>query len=388
MYNKEVLDRLIDFIAENDGVGDKAKLAQRVQEEFGLVKDRKIFYCDWFGIVFCQSKKNSNRFSNVVLSLSKLQKYDARPVIACLVTPEENYLFLCNTTFLNKISHSSQKLTEQCIRGSFLGSNIIRNFAGKENEPENFEYLFTTHENFTFEENLTRLVEATHDIVPRGKKFVPSEEEYACIRASVQRAKDFLDSKEYQILEADLENRVHKVETEIAIAAFIDNVNLRGRIIEYLITEEDTLKENLMRCLRERKPLPPIYTSDDLGDYEYRFPQYWTETDIKTKILFLGSNPKGYNVDKLLKFLAQEKTVYLIYIIAIGENGNLKTKLCSMYNRQLMEGTTVIDHWAGRNSRGAAQYEGKALESIVNDFEKEIDETKASQFLEELIGID
>ena len=112
---------------------------------------------------------------------------------------------------------------------------------------------------------------------------MPTESQVECIRESVDRAISFLHSKEYGILHDDLNNRVRAVESEIAIAAFIDNVNLRGRIIEYLITAEDDLKATLMCCLRTRQPLPEIFTADELGDYEREFEHYLTETDIKTK---------------------------------------------------------------------------------------------------------
>ncbi len=184
-----------------------------------------------------------------------------------------------------------------------------------------------------------------------------------------------------------MHERVRAVESEIAIAAFIDNVNLRGRIIEYLITSEDTLKDTLIRCLRNKRPLPEIFTADELGDYEREFEHYITQTDIKTKILFLSSNPKGYNVDKLLRFLSEEKRVYLIYVVAIDENKRISTRLCSMFNRQLLSGTRIIKHWAGRNSRGVTQYDGKALEEIISDFDETIDFAKAQEFLIEcLIG--
>ena len=76
------------------------------------------------------------------------------------------------------------------------------------------------------------------NIAPTGKRFVPSELRIKCIRESVNRANSFLSSNEYNVLNDDLSNRVRLVESEIAIAAFIDNVNLRGRIIEYLITAD------------------------------------------------------------------------------------------------------------------------------------------------------
>lgn len=381
MYNKEIIEQLVDFVSNRDGITDKDRLALQVQEKFELTKDKTVFFCDWFAIRFCQSKFNSPTFSGIVLSLSRLQKFDDRPFIVCLVTPTKNYLFMANSTHLNKISHSSKYLRTDNIRGSFLGSNIIRTYEGVDNSPPNFESLYNSHENYTFMENLGRLVEATNNIAPTGKRFMPTEAQVECVRESVNRATSFLCSEEYEILNDDLNKRVRAVESEIAIAAFIDNVNLRGRIIESLITAEDDLKETLMRCLRTRQPLPEIFTADDLGDYEREFDHYLTETDIKTKILFLSSNPKGYNIDKLLAFLAEEKSVYLVYVVAIDEDKTIQTRLCSMFNRQLLSGTRINKLWAGRNSRGVTQYEGKALEAIVEDFDFEIDYEASQNFI-------
>lgn len=381
MYHKEVIEQLVKFISERDGIADKSRLAPQVQQSFCLVKERSVFYGKWFAIRFCSAA--SKNFSNTVLSLSALHKYDHIPFIVCLVTPEKNYLLLANTTFLKKISHSSQELRRDNIKGSFNGSDIIRRFEGVQNSPPNFEFFFSSHENYTFEENLDRLVEATGNIAPTGSRFTPSEAQIECIRQSVGRADSFLHSEEYGILDKDLNDRVHSVESEIVIAAFIDNVNLRGRIIEYLITADDDLKAVLMRCLQTRKPLPEIFTADKLGDYEREFDSYLTATDIKTKVLFLSSNPKGYNIDKLLSFLAEDKSVYLIYVVTIDEHKTVQTRLCSMFNRQLLSGTRIIRHWAGRNSRGVTQYDGKALEAIVEDFDSGIDYIAAQDFISE-----
>lgn len=383
MYNREVIEQLAEFIFEWDGRTEKSRLQSLVQQKFDLTKDRSVFYCPWFAIRFC--KASSSGFGNTVLALSTLRHYDERPFIVCLVTPARNYLLLANSTFLRKISHSSQQLRRDNIKGSFNGSDIMREFEGKKNCPENFEFLYTSHENYTFEENLERLVEATNHIAPIGKRFVPDRAQEECIRASVDRAISFLRSEEYEMLNTDLDERVREVEAEIAIAAFIENVNLRGRIIEYLITAEDDLKETLLQCLRERKPLPKIFTADKLGDYRREFGDFLTETDIKTKILFLSSNPKGYNIDKLLKFLAEEKSVYLVYAVAIDRDGKIKTRLCSMFNRQLLSGTRIIKHWAGRNSRGVTQYEGRALQEIIERFDRGIDREAAQEFLSDCL---
>lgn len=223
MYNREKIKSLILFITQLNGIADKISLARKVQEQFSLTKDRSVFYCDDFAIRFCTSKTKS--FSNTVLSLSALQKYDKVPFIVCLVTPDENYLMLANATFLRKISHSSQELRVNNIKGSFNGSDIMRDFEGISNEPENFEYLFSSHENYSFLENLERLVGATNNIQSIGKKFMPDENQVACIVNSVERTQKFLRSKEYEILNNDLNKRVSTVTQELPCLKYIHQTN-------------------------------------------------------------------------------------------------------------------------------------------------------------------
>lgn len=385
MYNRDEINRLVAFISSKDGIRDKAALATQVQKQFSLVKDRSVFYGEWFAIRFC--KAASANFSNTVLSLSALHRYDCMPFFVCLVTPAKNFLMLANTTFLRKISHSSQELRRDNIKGSFNGSDIMRSLDGVDNTPKNFEFLFTSHEKYTFEENLDRLVEATNNISPIGKRFSPTKSQMECILASVDRAVSFLSSSDYNILKDDLNQRVKTVESALTTAIFIDNVNLRGRIIEYLITCEDPSKDTLIRCLQNKAPLPEIFTADKLGDYEKEFKDYRTQTDIKTKTLFLSSNPKGYNIDKLLRFLSEDKSVYLIYVVAIDKNKHIRTRLCSVFNQQLLSGTRIIKHLAGRNSRGVTQYEGKSLKEIVSHFKPDIDTAAAKDFLEKCLSI-
>src|SRR3989344_8030581 len=161
MANKVVLG-FIEFLQSKNGVGNKSVLIKKVQKEFGLTKDRSVYYCENFAIRF--SSSHSLSFSNTVLSLSNLQKYDELPFLVCLVTPKKNFVYLANSTFLLKISHSSQELREDNIRGSFNGSDISKEFNGITNTPEHFEDLFAIHEEIGFSGNLIRLVEATTGI--------------------------------------------------------------------------------------------------------------------------------------------------------------------------------------------------------------------------------
>ena len=103
-----------------------------------------------------------------------MQKYDNEPFIVCIVTPDTNYMMLANSTFLKKISHSSQELRIDNIRGSFNGSDIMLSFDSIENEPNNFQQLFAYHTEISFQDNLERLVENTNNIVGRNLKFCVS----------------------------------------------------------------------------------------------------------------------------------------------------------------------------------------------------------------------
>ena len=274
------------------------------------------------------------------------------------------------------------------IKGSFNGSDIMTKFETIENAPQSFEKLFAYHSELTFHDNLERLVESTNGIVGRTQKFDVSELNMQMIINSVNRAIEFSNSRRYIELKDDLDQRVAKVQGEIAIAVFIDNVNVRGRIIEYLITDSgSTLKDQMIDALRNKKPLPQFKTEDKLGDYSKNFPEYITETDIKTKVLFLDGNPKAYNIDKLLEFLAKDKSVYMIYLLGIDDDGTIIARLCSAFDRRLLGATNVIHHWAGRNSRGVAQFIGSALTQIINKKnETIIDKKEAEAFVTELIN--
>lgn len=181
---------LVEFIKSLDGKVSKNELAIFVQEKFRLTQDRSVFYNDKFAIRFSSSHNNS--FSNTIISLSSLQKYDDLPFLVCQVAPEENRIYLANTTFLSKVSHSSQELRENNIRGSINGSDIVKSFDRFSNSPENFEKLFTIHQELGFNGNLPRLIEATNNISPSGHKFTVSDEAYRIILDAPTRAQDFV----------------------------------------------------------------------------------------------------------------------------------------------------------------------------------------------------
>ena len=381
------LQDFVRFVGEHGGINDKAALAQEVAAKFGLTKDRKVFYCADFAVRFSASA--SVNFANTVLSLSNLKKVDDRPFIVCLVTPAANHCFLANTTLLKKISHSSQELRENNIKGSFNGSDIMRSFEGIPNNAENLERLFAIHAGIGFDGNLARLVEATNNISLSGEKFTVGPAEQAAILRAPERAASFVISADVRTLKDELDKKVETFKSEILLASLIENVNVRGRIIEYLIAGEDEkLRGELVHALQNRgKGIPAFKTDNALGDYQRIFDAYHTETDVKTKIMILNSNPKAYNIDKMLEFLAHEKSVFMFYFVGVDATKIVNTVLVSMFETNLLDCTIILRHWAGRNSRGVTQFEGRTINSLIASPTFAINQDAAGAFLRKLIAL-
>lgn len=383
----ENLRSLLSLITDNDGINDKARLTNIIVNKFALTQDRSVYYCTDFALRFSSSQRKG--FSNTVLSLSNLQKIDDRPFLVCVVTPNKNYLYLANSTFLKKISHSSQELRENNIRGSFNGSDIMREFEGMPNVQGNFDQLFNIHQGIGFEGNLTRLVEATNNISPTGHKFTVTPTNRSIILDAASRAKKFILSPDVKELKRDLDDKVQRFHNEILLAALIENVNVRGRIIEYLIAGEDErLRQELVTALKAKeKALPAFRTENALGDYTRVFDQFLTETDVKTKIMILNSNPKAYNLDKVLEFLSKPQSIFMFYFVGVDTDKIVNTTLVSMFQKKLLEGTILLRHWAGRNSRGVSQFDGRIINQLISTSETEIDELFARRFLEQIIAL-
>lgn len=380
----------VDYIVTHAPQHNKQVVEDNVCAHFNLTKDRKVYHNEYFAVRFSYSKSASDPFSNTVLSLSALEKYDKIPFFVVLVRQSStNLILLANTTFLKKISHSSQELSMTNIKGSFNGSDIMRNYDNRQNAPENFDYLFALHQGLDWEDNLSRLVDASSSIQPVNQKFEPTETEKSNIFDSISRASAFVSSKQFNVLEDDLNERCNKCRKEILIASHIENTNIRGRLIESLITSDDVERQQIINNLHNLEAALPSYdTKNGLGDYYREFDNGDTYTDIKTKVIYLNSNPKAYNIDKFLMQMADSKSVFLFFFIGVNEESIFKTLLCSVYHGKLIDNTILQFHWAGRNTRGAAQFNGTAIDEMLNEqsFVNDIDTTKSETFLQELLN--
>jgi hypothetical protein len=345
----------------------KEAIAAEVQIRFSLSKNRSVYYDDHFSIRF--STASSSSFSNTVLGLATLRRYDQKPFIVCVVRIDNVELLLANATFLRKISHSSQKLRQDNIRGSFLGHDILREYEGITNVPQNFERLFLIHKEFTWDENLIRLVEATNNIVPSGSRYLPTLEERRNILMSAEIAHALLSNSEYQSLGIALGQLVVENQTAILEAGEIDNVNVRGNRIEQIITNAANFHG-----------LEDLSFTLSLGSRIL--------VDIKTKILTLASSPKGYNVDKILRSLGAGSTVFCFFFIGLNlETQTLSTRLVSILDTSILNATRIQFHWAGRNSRGVTQLTGNFSTIFSSGYCETVDDAQAKSFLQMLIEL-
>ena len=133
--------------------------------------------------------------------------------------------------------------------------------------------------------------------------------------------------------------------------------------------------------------LPSYDTKNGLGDYHVEYEDADTYTDIKTKVIYLNSNPKAYNIDKFLRQMADSRSVFMFFFIGVDENSIFNTLLCSVYHNKLISNTIMQFHWAGRSTRGAAQFNGAAIDEMLKEqnFSNNIDDLQAINFIKGLL---
>ncbi len=271
---------------------NKADKERVFQKEVAAKKERSVYVGNGYGMRFAEA--NTPSFSNAVLSLSALQKYDSLPMVICIVRRDRLDFRLANATFLRRISHSSHNLRADNIRGSFLGHDIMDQYDGTPNTPAHFDELFAVHSEFTWAENVERLVEATNAIVARQTRFPVSGEMLEQLLEAPARAAAALTTAAFQAAEQQLGALIVHHQDELLQAAALNNVNIRGNTIEQIITGEVNAHrlDDLMF---------------DLGNSGQLV------VDIKTKLLDRASAPKAYNIDKVLRLLSEPRNVFCLF---------------------------------------------------------------------------
>ena len=103
--------------------------------------------------------------------------------------------------------------------------------------------------------------------------------------------------------------------------------------------------------------------------------------------MVLSSNPKGYNIDKLLKFLSRDRSIFMLYFIGIEPNKIVGQTLVSMFQTDLLKSTISIKHWTGRNSRGVTQFDGKTIHQLILSPNNKINREEGKIFLKNISKI-
>lgn len=363
------LQEAIDFIRRNkqeDVSRRKKSIEDAYRKRFNPQPFRSVYAGDGYALRFSEARTGA--FSNTVLSLSALKLHDARPFLVVVVRERTVDFLLANATFLERISHSSRELRPDNIKGSFNGTDIMVDYEGILNRPENFDDLFALHDAFTWEENVGRLVKATNAIVGRDSRFRPSDAQREVLMAAPERAAAAIASQAFRDVECELVKTVAARKEAIIKAACIDNVNLRGNAIEQVLTGGPN--------------------RHDLGDLVKELAGGSLVIDIKTKLLDRASAPKAYNVDKMLDFLAQPGSVFAFLMLAVDtRSGELSARLLPVLETSLLEVTVVQHHWAGRLSRGVTQLSGQFARGSAPNYRPSIDVDRARRFLADLLAL-
>jgi len=275
---------------------------------------------------------------------------------------------LGNSTMIRKVSQTSQKLTAECVRGTFLGHDILRDMDRVANEPASFEALYEAHSAFGWQENLERIVAATSAIAPTGKRFEPTAAERQAILRAPEASREAERGERMNSIEKNLRGRLAEKEREVLRAAATGNVKLRGDAIEYLLTGEKTVHGLEDSVFEEKGGIRVL-------------------VDLKTKVLDLSSSPKLYNIDKTLRQLSDGSTVFCIFLIGIDrQRGRVAGRLVDILDSQLIPMTRTQFHWAGRNSRGVTQLAGDTRKFFEQGFTRFVDVGVAREFLEGLLA--
>jgi hypothetical protein len=58
-----------------------------------------------------------------------------------------------------------------------------------------------------------------------------------------------------------------------------------------------------------------------------------------------------------------------------------------MFEKELLDGTILLRHWAGRNSRGVTQFDGSVIHDLILKPSSNIESIAAKLFLENVVKL-
>lgn len=344
VYDDNFFNSLTSFIAAADN--NKQTVKNAVKDKFCLIKNGAFLTNNTFTICF-SSTKAAGSCSNTVAAFKKIISYDEKPIFCCLTTPTTNNLYLINTSFINKVSHSSKNLSKTKYTGSINFSDILQTPMALSNKPCNFTELFNKHLTRNKQTVINHIIENTSNIEPSKDKIMFSLKEVKDILSYPEREREFLTSLGYKNLYSIVKNRVKQInlEDKTSLTSILkEQEKVRGDGIEKLYTKG--------------------ITDHSFIDYEYKINTYNVGIDIKSIMLNKSSNPKGYDITKLLTHISSNKNnIYLILFLGCDE---ISKQISTFYLASIFNDTltgSIQTAWSGRDSRGTIQFDGLKLKT-------------------------
>ncbi len=318
---------------------------------------------------------------NAILSLRTLAKYDDRPVVAAAVRPSAIDWFCINSSFISRASHSSHRLSSECVRGTFLGTDVATEVAMVDadgscrvtNTAVNLARLFEWHVRSTWKENLTRIVEATQSATTVHRPFKLTEDELLALRDNLSGPARHALLSRYASARTHLDGCVRAIAEDILDAASATS-DPKGR--------GDRVESLVVAACSEVEGISGASGGHSLEDLRYDADGAALLIDVKVKVVGQDSNPKGWNVEKFLRALGQPARDLAFLIVGVDLAARrLTTALVPVLDHRLIARARVSQLWSARGSLGTTQLDGRSLLEVLRDPAPRYDASRAEAYV-------
>jgi len=293
----------IDSYYNNQEVSSKEEIIKLFENELNISKIKRSLYADFESenpIIyrFLWTKFDEWIPSNTYLSIKNIYIYDEMPILVVLVRPNWYNISLWNTSFVNKVSHSSKGslLNEETGEFTLLGSVNYSNLF-IDSDIEKLDDLWNFHIENDKNENIKRILKKTSEISWYGYEPVHLDE-YS-IQTFIQKT-------------TKIHNDVYDELLEHISNAFSHNAIEIWKIFN----EEPSPK-------RRWEKIQSLITWMEDNDHEFADVYYelWDKSiliNIKTIDLTLASfnsSPQAFSIDKLLNNIDSDDSFAFYFFI-------------------------------------------------------------------------
>lgn len=358
----EVLIRQLRDAAVSVGF-DKAKLDKWLRTEMSAEADGALRLVKRNGLTVALrlARSKGPSLPNTLVGFALIRKHDDKPVVIVHLHGKNVSFKMANSTLIAKVVHSSHHLTTKRIVGSINGTDLLpASLDGTPNTEENLVQLFKEHEAADKDAALDRIVRATRALNTWSAKW---KVDWALVEQMLDLANmNAMNAATHPEL-AEMLNRVRNRENDIMKKIPAGVSKLKGKDIESVLTGDMV-----------RHAFGDFSTSDG------RF-----EVDIKAHRVSAPSNPKAFNIDKLLRLLHERPVMPLYLFLAIAD-GKITPRYVSMLDETILNNTVRQPIWSGRNAYGGTQLTSHWADSAKGEHAYTINVMNAMAKLQEWVA--